>query len=118
MGFKFEINQSKKAVIVTVEGFFTAPEAEAYLKEFQATLKKVTPANFSLIVDGRKQAVVPQSIKEELQQAVDFYLSAGFKQVYIVELESAIGNMQVKRLKGIDKIILVKRPEDALVSIH
>jgi len=115
--YRFEINQAKKAVVVTVEGFFTEQEAISYLADYQSTVSKVTPATFSLILDGKKQAVVAQGLKENLQQAVDLYLSSGFKNVYVIPPESAIASSQFKRLNGADKITFTDSAEEALALV-
>lgn len=111
--YKFDINTSKKLLEVTVEGMFTAEEAGKYLNEFQATIKKVLPSGFTLFVNGSGQKVVSANVFDELQQAVDFYLSGGFKKVIIALPSSATAGMQVKRLRGFDKITIVKTPAEA-----
>ncbi|MEK3798823.1 hypothetical protein MHI18_11200 [Peribacillus sp. FSL H8-0477] len=111
--YKFDINVSKKLLEVTVEGFFTPEEAGAYLNEFQQTIKKITPSGYSLFVNGSGQKVVTANLFDELQQAVDFYLSGGFKKVIVALPNSATAGMQIKRLNGFDKIEIVKTPAEA-----
>lgn len=112
--FNFNVNQSKKAIFVTVEGYFSESDALAYLAEYQKTVKSVVPSQYILVVDGRGQKTTAQDVVAEMQQAVDMYLSSGFKKVFIVNPSSPTAKMQVKRLRDYDKVNFIDTPEEAL----
>lgn len=58
--------------------------------------------------------MVGANVEEDMQKAVNFYLSAGFKKVFITELQSSTAMSQVRRIQGLDRVTFVKTPEEAL----
>lgn len=111
--FKFEINEVKNVVHVTVEGLFSDEMAKSYINEYQSTLAKIVPSTYTLFVDGREQKVVDSTVFEDMQMAIDLYLSSGFKKVFIALPKSAVATLQIKRLNGYDKLTFVKTAEEA-----
>ena len=110
----FKIDSSKNVVVATVQGFFTEAEAAIYLADYQKTVKTVSPSSYSLIVDAREQKKLGVNVVEDMQIAVNFYLTAGFKKVFITELQSETAMSQVRCLQGIERVTFVKTPEEAL----
>lgn len=115
--YKFETDKIKKVLKVTVSGFFSEKDAASYVAEFQSQVKQITPSNHTLVVDGSEQKVVSQNLLAEFQQVLDFYLSVGFKKVVIVPPTSSIAMMQIKKLRGFEKITFVEKPEDVVKHI-
>jgi hypothetical protein len=50
--FKFEPNNIKKVLTITVGGFFKEEEGKAFLQEYQKNVRSIKPADYSLVVDG------------------------------------------------------------------
>lgn len=111
--YTIENNKAKKVLHITVAGLFKEEEAKSYIKDYQASVKLLQPSGYTLVIDGSGQTTVPQTIGEDMQNAVNLYESSGFKQVIIVMPSSAIASMQVKRLKMSDKTVVVKTAAEA-----
>lgn len=106
--FKFDVNNTNKVVSITVGGFFSEQEANDYIAEFQRTVRSIAPSGYTLLIDGTEQKLASQNLLEQYQGAVDLYLSANFKKTIIVLPQSAVAVMQIKKLRGSDRINFVK----------
>ena len=105
--FTFEVNPTTKVVEVTVSGFFSEAEANNYIAEFQRTVRSITPSTHTLLINGTDQKLASQNLLEQYQGAVDLYLSANFKKTIIVLPQSAVAVMQIKKLRGCERINFV-----------
>ncbi len=94
--YKFE--QTPKAVIATMSGFFSPEEAQKFMVDYKSELKKIVPSSKALILDGSKLSTATQDLMPTLGACMKMYISDGFKKVYSVKFDSAITNMQVLNL--------------------
>lgn len=111
--FKFNVDNAKKVVTITVGGFFSPEEAGQYIAKYQETIRSITPSAFTLLIDGTEQKLAAKNLIEQYQGAVDMYLSSNFKKNIIVLPASAVAVMQIKALKGGEKINFVKSLSEA-----
>jgi hypothetical protein len=94
--YKFE--QKGKAVVVTVGGFFTPDEAEAFIGEYESVVKKLDTKSTSLILDGRGLKASTQEMLPMLQGCMQLYMRDNFKRVYMINFDSSVTNSQVARV--------------------
>ena len=94
--YKMAIYETKKEVHVQVTGFIKANIAEEYLKDLQETVAKVQRNSYIFVVDATYQSPVPSKALADLEQAVMFYTTLGFKDVFIVNPSSKIAYVQVR----------------------
>lgn len=117
--YKFE--QTPKATIATMSGFFSPEEAQRFMVDYKNELKKIVPSSKVLILDGSKLSTAAQDLLPTLEACMKMYISDGFKKIYSVKFDSAITNMQVSKLGkeiGYDKkVVFCDSVADALKQI-
>lgn len=92
--YNIDIKSSVKTVEIETDGFFSAEEGKKYIQDYNSTLKKVTPSQYSLVVDASKQSVVSQDVREILTDAMKLYSSSGFKTVTVKTGNNSVLKMQ------------------------
>lgn len=95
--YEMNLDQTNKTFQVKVVGFIKEDEAQRYMTDFQANVNKISPAEYTLVVDGTEQAATPQDNIENLKGALKFYETSGFNKVAIVEPKSAVSRVQVNK---------------------
>ncbi|MGI5985178.1 MAG: hypothetical protein GXY01_10045 [Clostridiales bacterium] len=94
--YKFE--QTPKATIITLSGFFTPEEAQKFMADYKNELKKIVPSSKALVLDGSKLSTASQDIVPALSSCMKMYVSDGFRKIFSVKFDSSITNMQVSKL--------------------
>jgi len=94
--YRFE--QTPKATIATMSGFFSPEEAQRFMVDYKNELRKIVPSAKVLILDGSKLSTATQDLLPTLGACMKMYISDGFKKIYSVKFDSAITNMQVSNL--------------------
>ena len=112
--YNYTIDKAKKEVVVTVKGYIDDEALKGYLAEYKKTTQSINPSEYKFILDVLEQKALKQDLLSGMQAAVDNYLATGFKKVCITKTTSPTAWMQIKRLRGFDKIIWV----DSVAEAH
>lgn len=101
--YSIDIKASIKTIEIVTEGFFSAEEGKNYIQDYNSTLKKINPSQYSLVVDASKQSVVSQDVKVILTDALKLYSSSGFKTVTVKTGNNAVLKMQCSNIVSSNK---------------
>ncbi|WP_243387271.1 hypothetical protein [Bacillus kexueae] len=116
MKYKIEVLQDQKIVFVTSEGYFNDLVVAAYKEEFLQKVDTINPIEFILLIDCRYQKVSGFGLEKELQNALNMYLTYGFKQIFFTRLKSRIAQEQLEALHQIEHVTFIHEPEEILNS--
>lgn len=94
--YKMAINESTKEVHVQVHGLIKEEDAEGYMIDLQETINKVSRQAYTFVVDATHQTPVPSKVLPQLEGALQFYDSLGFKDILVVKPSSKIAQVQVR----------------------
>lgn len=95
---KIDIDPIKKTFKVTVSGMVTANEAREYLNNYEQSIKKIDPKQYTMIMDAREQKTVTQDVISLLEEAIKMYADTPFAKKYAIIIDSAVAMLQVKRV--------------------
>lgn len=95
---QFNITRGINSLKITLAGKFTPEETAQFLKEFQAEVAKIQPANTELHFSAGDFQVLAAERQDSLKECFQLYHKIGFKKVVIDVGNNAILKMQVKRL--------------------
>lgn len=116
--YKFE--KKGNCLVVTVSGFFTPEEAQAYITDYEKTVKTLKPEETNLILDGKELKASTQEMLPMLEACMNMYVRDKFKKIFMVKFASAVTNSQVSRLGKstglMDNVVMVDSVEDALAQ--
>jgi len=96
--YKMAINEGAKEVHVQVHGLIREEDAEGYMMDLQNTINKVSKHVYTLVVDATHQTSVPSKVLPQLEGAMQFYTTLGFKEVLVVKPSSKIAQVQIRNV--------------------
>lgn len=96
--YKIEVNESKKAFIVIVDGFIQEEEGMQFLTDYKSNVSKVNPKEYSMIIGGENLVVSKQEMLPVLGQAISMYMDTGFKRYFGTYPKSAIAKVQLSKI--------------------
>lgn len=118
--FMYKFEKKGNSLVVTVSGFFTPEEAQAYIADYEKTLKTLKPEETNLILDGKELKASTQEMLPLLEACMNMYVRDKFKKIYMVKFASAVTNSQVARLGKatglMNNVVMVESVEDALAQ--
>lgn len=94
--YKMLIFEQKKEFHVQIHGFVNEAIAAQYLKDLSETTAKISKAAFKLVVDATYQIPLPAKLATDLGDIMMSYGSLGFKEIFIVNPKSKIGEVQIR----------------------
>ncbi|WP_391203116.1 hypothetical protein [Psychrobacillus sp. L4] len=94
--YKMAINEVAKEVHVQVHGLMKEEDVEGYMIDLQDTINKVSKQQYTFVVDATHQTPVPSKVLPQLEGALQFYNSLGFKDILVVKPSSKIAQVQVR----------------------
>lgn len=116
--FEMTIDMEKKYFYVKVSGFIKMEEAQQLITEYQKSVGKFDPSEYTLIADASEQKAVDE---ESLQGSLSFLmllLQAPFKKRIALKFKSTIAQSQILRLgkqvDGFDGILFVDDFDSAM----
>ena len=116
--FKMEFKPG--VFIITVSGFIKEDEAQSFINEYKANIKKLIPSQTSLILDGSKLATSAPNMVPILEGCLKMYVADNFKEIFLTEFEQVTSTIQLRNLNAnqfFNKIKMVKSVNDALAQI-
>ena len=111
--YNMAIYEAKREVHVQLIGFINDALVEEYLKDLQETVAKVQRNLYTFVVDATYQSPVPSKALAGMEQALMFYTTLGFKDVYLVNPSSKIAYVQVR-----NALETVDSQEQSLTMFH
>lgn len=96
--YKVEADRTRKLFIATVGGFFQMSDAEGFIRDFMQEGSTIQASEYTLVVDASGLSTVKQDLLDILEQAFKMYMTLGFKKIYMVESNSAITSMQIRKV--------------------
>ncbi len=100
--FKMELNKEKKLFVITMGGFFREDEGKKFLDDYNTNVKSITPASYTLVLDGSGLLTSKQDMLPVLKNCVSLYKSSGFKSIVSLPPSSKTAEMQL--LKAIEEV--------------
>lgn len=94
--YKMLIFENKKEFHVQIHGYVNETIAAEYLKDLTETTSTFTKSAFKLIVDATFQVPLPAKVAGDLGEIMMSYGSLGFKEIFIVNPKSKIGEVQIR----------------------
>lgn len=96
--YKLEINNTKKTFNLTFSGMMTPEEVEDFLKEYNSKVSSIPSSEYKLVADASNLRVSKQEMLPLMKNCISLYMQTPFEKRYIVEGDSIITNMQMKRV--------------------
>lgn len=96
--YKIEQKRLDKALLISFDGFPTVEETAQFVTEYMNNVSKINPSTTSLILDGKKLAVLKPDALPNLEQSYLAYMSAGYKNILVVKPENMTTQMQLNRV--------------------
>lgn len=96
--YKIDVDKSRKLFLVRVGGFFKDDEAEQFIQDYLKEFKAINPAEYELVLDCKELSVSGKDMVPVLKERLEMYISQGYKKVYFVKLNSAVGMLQLKKV--------------------
>lgn len=97
MSMKVEVNNSKKILQVTLDGFVTTDAAAKVLAEYNQIIGRVNPREYSLLIDCTNMGVFQMDAVDTLTKLFQMYMATGFRHIVFVKCKNAIQNMQLDK---------------------
>ncbi|KHF38490.1 hypothetical protein [Halalkalibacter okhensis] len=94
--YKMAINETSREVRVQVHGLIKAEDAAEYMKDLEETINKVSRQSYVLVVDATHQTTTPSKVVPQLDQALQYYMMLGFKDLIVVKPSSKIAQVQIR----------------------
>ncbi|KQL55255.1 hypothetical protein AN964_18215 [Heyndrickxia shackletonii] len=110
--YKMAINETAKEVHVQVHGLIREEDAEGYMKDLQDTINKVSRREYTLVVDSTHQTPVPSKVLPQLEGAMQFYTTLGFKDILVVKPSSKIAQVQIRNV--LERIVFTGKLVDKI----
>ncbi|QXE01372.1 hypothetical protein [Terribacillus sp. DMT04] len=93
--YKFEIDDKKKVLLITAEGFFKNDESAAFMEKLYEAFGFVQATDYDLIVDVSNLDVVKQDLVYKIADAFELYDELGFKNIVIINPISILAKVQL-----------------------
>ena len=116
-----EVDSSKKVLLVTAgAGMLKLQDFQDFISEFEATIERVNPSEYVLIVDAREIKAVTPELTPLLEKAMKLYIETPFRKRFSVVLESIVALQQAKRVAKdeVEQFTMVASVEEALRSLQ
>lgn len=92
------IDNDKKTINISLQGFATAEQKQQIAEAFQRILSSIVPQEYFLIYDCRKLSTFTPALAKELESYYELYKKVGFKKVIIIKPIHTPSAMQLKRV--------------------
>ncbi|WP_432361604.1 hypothetical protein [Sporosarcina sp. UB5] len=96
--YKMAINEAAKEVHVQVHGLIREEDAEEYMIDLQDTINRVPRQAYTFVIDATHQTPTPSRVVPQMEQALQFYATLGFKEFLVVKPSSKIAQVQIRNL--------------------
>lgn len=96
--YKMAIEQNMKEVHVRVNGLIREEDAEAYMIDLQETISTVPKQQYTFVIDAVYQTPTPSKVVPQMEGAMLFYASLGFKDIIVVKPASKIAQVQIRNV--------------------
>lgn len=96
--YKISKSIAAKKLEIEVGDQMTLTEAQRFVKEFSMNVESITPSQFDLHINCKNMKVLTQDLAQQLEQAIEMYKQAGFKQVTFLMPSEVFLKMQISRL--------------------
>ncbi|MEK4130214.1 hypothetical protein NYE67_11060 [Solibacillus sp. FSL W8-0474] len=93
-----QVNTGKKVVNISVNGKMTMEDANAFVADYNAKMKAITPSTFDLEVDCTQMQLLNPDMTANLTEVMKMYKTTGFKQVKFTVDNNITLKMQLNRL--------------------
>ena len=94
--YKMLIFDTKKEFHVQIHGFVNEAIASEYLADLTETTARISKSTFKLVVDATYQIPLPAKVATDLGDIMMSYGTLGFKDIFIVNPKSKIGEVQIR----------------------
>ncbi|MEN2768078.1 hypothetical protein [Ornithinibacillus xuwenensis] len=94
--YKMAIDETNREVRVQVHGLIKENDAAEYMQDLEETINKVTRNSYTLVVDATHQTTTPSKVVPQLDQALQYYMMLGFKDLILVKPSSKISQVQIR----------------------
>jgi hypothetical protein len=94
----YSFSHGPNTLTVTLSGSFDQPQAEQYVKDFQAEVAKIQPSKTEMRFLASEHSIVGANMQQDLIDCLNLYKSFGFKKVVVDFGSNVIMKMQAKRL--------------------
>lgn len=94
--YKMAIDETKREVRVQVHGLIKENDAAEYMQDLEETINKVTRNTYTLVIDATGQTTTPSKVLPQLDQALQYYMMLGFKDLILVKPSSKISQVQIR----------------------
>lgn len=117
----FSIELKPNLMLITVSGFIKQGEAMEFMAAYNNKLEEINPLQTNLILDGKGLKASAQEMLPMLEACLKMYIRDNFKKIILVELESTISMMQLKKLGEatgfMDNVAVVSTVEEGLKQL-
>ena len=96
--YQITVDNSKKEFFAKVGGFFGEEEGKAFVGDYVQKAEKINPSQYKLIIEATDLLSTLQKDIINLENAIQFYMMHGFKEIYMVNPNSATARVQLRKL--------------------
>ena len=93
-----QVNTVRNVVNIFVNGKMTMEDANAFVADYNAKMKAITPSTFNLEVDCTEMQLLNADMTANLTEVMKMYKATGFKQVKFTVANNLTLKMQLSRL--------------------
>jgi len=93
-----QVNTVRNVVNIFVNGKMTMEDANAFVADYNAKMKAITPSPFNLEVDCTEMQLLNADMTANLTEVMKMYKATGFKQVKFTVANNLTLKMQLSRL--------------------
>lgn len=94
--YKMAIDKTSHEVRIQIYGLIKEEDAAEYMKDLEETINKVSRKSYILVVDATSQTTTPSSVLPQLDQALQYYMTLGFKDLILIKPSSKIAEVQIR----------------------
>lgn len=94
--YKMAIDKTSHEVRIQIYGLIKEEDAAEYMKDLEETINKVSRKAYILVVDATSQTTTPSSVLPQLDQALQYYMTLGFKDLILIKPSSKIAEVQIR----------------------
>lgn len=95
---KIEVIESKKVLLIQLEGFSAKEAAVSFVDEYNEAVAKIKGKGYTLIVDSTNLSTFKPEILPILEKCYKLYMSSGFNKIFMVNPKQAVCKMQLNRV--------------------
>ncbi len=114
--YNIDNDTENKKLIFTFIGLMLLDEGNLFIKDMVKVIKEIVPRDYILVIDGKEMKPFMQESISDFREALKFFLSVGFKNIYLIAPESLIAHNQCKRIMieiGFNRVY-INSPDEAV----